>query len=278
MSDKLWPPENLYPQGAAELAIAFEDEQRKRIEDMHRSIEASYGFLGNSEREKLQAQMAGIGGFASSIPELDPGYAAKQAAEQFAKSAAYPDPTDSAMREAALRAETQRLEARHHEALPIHSRPWIPPPIEDTPLGRAVLESAAHSEEVASKVESLVGLVAGLNRTLVMDVIPAWTDQVKRDQQTAKDSFDHAAKQLKWAIVAVFVSAVVAILATWWQIDVTREIDRENSEQQRRIEEIMREQLAKQQNLIDQQAQDAAAMRAAITAVKSTEKPVVPKK
>lgn len=259
--------------GSAVLAAKKDlvEQNKKMLEIMRKSIEGNYGFLKERELENLQAQMAGIGDIASSIPEFDPGYVAKLTAEQFAKSA-YPSLDDPAMRVAASITATQELNDNYHEELRIHSRQWMPPPVEDTPLGRAVLESAAHSEEVASKVESLVGLVAGLNQTLVKDVLPAWFRQVETDQQAAKVSFDHAAKQLRWAIIAVFVSAVVTIIATWWQIYVTREIDHENAEQQKRVEDILREQLVQQQKLIGQQAQDAAAMRASIADLKRAKK------
>lgn len=255
---------------AAKAAQAIEEETRRK------AIEASYGFLGNRELEKLQAQMAGIGDIARSIPELDPGYAAKQAAEQFAK-VGYPGLDDLAMREAALRAATQGFEVDHPEEPMVISRPWMPPPIEDTPLGRAVLESAAHSREVANKVESLVGLVARLKLTLVENVLPAWIEKVKADQKNAKESFDHAARQLGWAIAAVFASAAVTVLATWWQISVTRDIDRENTEQQKRTEQILRDQLAHQQKLAEQQAKDAAAMLEAISALKTINRQAEPR-
>lgn len=166
---------------------------------------------------------------------------------------------------------------RHEESMTI-SKPWTPPPVEDTPLGRAVIESAAHSKEVAKKVESIVRLVAGLNQTLVRDVLPAWFKQVDEDQKIAKESFDHAARQLRWAIVAVVVSAVVTVLATWWQISVTRDIDGENAEQQKRTEQILHDQLAHQQMLFEQQARDAAALREVITALKTIDRQAEPKR
>jgi hypothetical protein len=57
-------------------------------------------------------------------------------------------------------------------------------------------------------------------------------------------------------------------VATWWQVDVAKSIDRENSEQQKRAETVMREQLAVQQKLIEQQAKDAAAMREVVATLK----------
>lgn len=255
----------------AKSALAIEDEARRKL------IEASYGFLGNGALEKLQTQMAGIGSIYDSMQEFDPGYSFKEAAEKLEKSF-LDSPNVHGISDEAFRAATQPFNSDAHEVLMTSGEPWMPPPFEDTPLGRAVFENTAHSKEVTKKVETLVGLVAGLNQTLVSDVLPAWFRQVEEDQKNAKVTFSHAAKQIQWAIVAVVVSTIVTVLATWWQVRVTMEVDRENAEQQKRTEGVLREQLAKQQQLIDQQAQDAAGMRAAITALKSTDRQADPQK
>lgn len=128
-------------------------------------------------------------------------------------------------------------------------------------MGRATLESAENSRQVAEKMDALVVVVAGLNQAMVQDVLPAWFKKIGEDQQAAKESAGQAARSLQWTKWAVIASVLVTIVATWWQIDVAKSIDRESSEQQKRVEVILKEQLAAQQNLIEQQAKDAAAMR-----------------
>lgn len=100
------------------------------------------------------------------------------------------------------------------------------------------------------------------------DVLPAWFNKIKEDQTSAKGAFDQAARGLWWTKWAMIASVFVTIVATWWQVDVARSIDRENSEQQKRAEVVLREQLAVQQKLIEQQAKDAAAMREVVKAMK----------
>ena len=84
-------------------------------------------------------------------------------------------------------------------------------------------------------MDALVEVVAGINQTLVKDLLPAWVRQVKASQNGAKVAFNQAATGLKWAVIA---SVVVTILVTWWQVSVARDIDRENSVQQKRVENI----------------------------------------
>lgn len=143
-----------------------------------------------------------------------------------------------------------------------------PPRFEETPMGRATFESLENSRQLAKKMDDLVVIVAGLNQTLVQDVLPAWAKKFEEDQNAAKIAFKQAAIGLWWTKWAVIVSVFVTIASTWWQVDVAKKIDRENSEQQKRSEGILREQLAEQQKLIEQQAKDAAAIREVVGILK----------
>lgn len=129
-----------------------------------------------------------------------------------------------------------------------------PQPPEETPIGRATLKSEEHSREVAQKMVALVDVVAGLNQTLVKDILPAWFQQIEAEERSAKEAFQQAASSLRWTKWAVIASVIVTALATWWQVSVAREIDQENSEQQRRLESILRDQLSVQQQLAAQRA------------------------
>jgi hypothetical protein len=146
----------------------------------------------------------------------------------------------------------------------------MPPRFEETPMGRATLESVENSRQVAEKMDALVVVVAGLNQTMVQDVLPAWFKKIGEDQQSAKESAGQAARSLQWTKWAVIASVFVTIAATWWQVDVARSIDRENSEQQKRVETLLREQLEAQQKFIAQQAKDAAAMQEAVMTSRQT--------
>jgi uncharacterized membrane protein len=248
---------------------AMTERHEKMLADLRKSIDSSYSFLGKGVLDKLQAQMAGIANIRSSLAGAESLQAAVRAAalpeESWRKSLAGMDTIDKPMR--GLNAENVNPQIPSYKT---HDLPKFiaPPRFEETPMGRATLESVEISRSVAKKVDDLVVVVAGLNQTLVQDVLPAWFNKIKEDQTSAKGAFEQAARGLWWTKWAVIASVFVTIVATWWQVDVARSIDRENSEQQKRAEAVLREQLAAQQKLIEQQAKDAAAMREVVTAMK----------
>lgn len=238
---------------------------KNMLAEMRKSIGSSYRFLGDDALEKLQGQMAGLADIRSSA----------MCGSQALLAALQNAPVD-VLKKAALNSMNPIEKAivvgnlKGIEAAPRRDLSLLlPPRPEDTLLGRATLESAKNSREVAQKMDALVVVVTGLNQTVIKDVLPAWVKQVETDQKGAKNAFDQAANGLWWTKWAVITSVVVTVLATWWQVSVAREIDRENTAQQKRVEAVLDKQLAAQQQLIEQQARDAAAMREAIAALKS---------
>jgi hypothetical protein len=262
--------------GLSELGIAVKaakeqiiKDNEKMLTDMRKSIGSSYAFLGKDVLERLQGEMAGLATIRSAMAGTG---ALQEAMRAASTTAAY----EEAMRAANFHDTAGRITGapRAMEILPLP----MPPRPENTPLGRATLESAENSREVAQKMDALVDIIAGLNQTMVKDLLPAWVKKVEEDQKRTKDSFDQAAKGLWWTKWAVIVSVVVTMLTTWWQVWVARAIDQNNSEQQKGTDKVLREQLAAQQKLIGQQGLDAAAMREALAALKPTAQVVVPKK
>lgn len=248
---------------------AITERHEKMLGDLRKSIDSSYSFLGKGALEKLQEQMAGIADIRSSLAGTESLQAALRAAalpeESWRKSLSGMDAIDKAMRGMNAENVTAQIELRRAYDVP---KLIMPPRFEETPMGRATLESVENSRQVAKKMDDLVVVVAGLNQTLVQDVLPAWFKKIEEDQGAAKGAFDQAARGLWWTKWAVIASVFVTIAATWWQVDVAKSIDRENSEQQKRAENVLREQLAAQQKLLDQQAKDAAAMREVVATMK----------
>lgn len=151
-----------------------------------------------------------------------------------------------------------------------------PPRPEDSVLGQAMLQSAESTRASLAQIGELVSLVGGLNQTLVQEVLPAWATHLEDGQKDAKVAFEQAAAQLRWAKYAVWASIIVTagftIWATNWQVDVSRKIDAGNSQQMDRLEVLLTQQLAAQQQLIEQQAKESAALRAEVAALKPSEK------
>lgn len=248
---------------------AITDRHKKMLEDLRKSIDSSYSFLGKGALEKLQGQMAGIADIRRSLAGTESLQAALRAAtlpeESWRKALASMGPIGKAMRDLKAENATTQIElSKTYEAPKL----IMPPRFEETPMGRATLESLENSRQVAEKMDDLVVVVAGLNQTLVEDVLPAWFNKISEDQKAAKGAFNQAASGLWWTKWAVIASVLVTIAATWWQVDVAKSIDRENSEQQKRAETVLREQLTAQKKLIEQQAKDAAAMREVVATLK----------
>lgn len=258
---------------------AITERQEKMLGDLRKSIDSSYSFLGKGALDKLQEQMAGIANIRSSLAGTESLQAALRAValpeESWRKSLAGMDTIDKAMRELNAKNLTAQIDLPRAYDVP---KLIMPPRFEETPMGRATLESVENSRQVAKKMDDLVVVVAGLNQTLVQDVLPAWFNKISEDQEAAKGAFDQAARGLWWTKWAVIASVFVTIAATWWQVDVAKSIDRENSEQQKRAETVLREQLVAQQKLLDQQAKDAAAMREVVATMREAAPITKPRK
>lgn len=253
---------------AVNAAKQAESENReKMLANMRQSIDSSYGFLSKSVLEKLQGQMVNLVDIRSALcgVNTDAIKSAMRATESYAsslkKSLADTNGIESGLRDL----HATGIESPLTIKLPPLS---MPPNPEETLLGRAALESAENSRNVAQKMDALVDILSGLNQTVIRDVLPAWFKQVDAGQESAKSKFIQAGKALSWTKWAVKASAVVTAAATWWQVTVAKDIDRENAEQQKRTEVLLRDQLSAQQKLFEQQTRDAAALREAIGGLK----------
>jgi len=242
----------------AKAIEGYKEQNRKMLADMQASLKSSYAFLGKDTLDKLQSQMTGLASLRSSIADIKLAEGALAAfgglsrADELLKATKGFELPEMA-RNLATEFKSESLES------PQLYRPIDPA---DTKLGRATLENVRISQETAQKLNSLVELVAGLNQTVIQDVLPAWVKQVETDQASAQQAFQHASASLRWTQLAVVISIVVTLGATWWQVQVAREIDHDNSEQQKRVEQLMRQQLETQREQTEQYARDAESLRA----------------
>ncbi len=205
--------------------------EQERQEQLARDVFSSaYKFTSAATRDKLFDQLTSV----------------KRAAEQLGFQSSTPN--------WAREPNTVAYSRRQIEDDLIQRAPLLPPQNfapERTVIGKATLESAAHAKDTAQSVTELARTMGALNTTLTDEVFPQWFETVQSSQADTK-------KALRLAWIAIIVSAVTAVGATFWQIMEARAMDAENSEQQARVERLLREQLANQQRLIEMQA---AAMR-----------------
>lgn len=239
------------------------DAHKKMLTDMRESINSKYGFLEKGPLQKLQDQMAGLG----AINAMSGTQALQDAMKALRPGAAFAEAISgtTAFKNAIKPILPRHLETNHMRREPVETpRQYFPPQPEETTLGRAAIESAKNSKEAALKLEMLVGLMAGLHQTIIIDVLPAWKEQIEAGQRGARHAFEQTANGLMWTKWAVMASVVVAALTTTWQVHVAKQIDRESTEQQTRHEVLLGKLLEAQQKIFEQQAEDQAALRIAI--------------
>lgn len=218
---------------------------KKRLADIQSSITSSYGFLGQTTLEKLKEQMSGLA--------------------QIREYSSASDSLKAAMASAGIEASLNTRFAS--EAFPpIHDftsnkpkvaetpyKPYFVHP-EETALGRATLESAENTRDTNQRMNTLVDIVAGLNHTIVMDILPGWIKKAENDQKHSEQAFIQAGNSLKWTRWAVIASVLASVIATSCQIYVSLSINQENSVSQKTTENLLMEQLAVQQKQSEQQA------------------------
>lgn len=201
------------------------EENKEKISAAHQRLQQSYAYLGGETLAKLSAQMAAISAMTS-----NPFDSATQAAmrnhkamldsiggrETLATWQALQASTPPAVRAAEALEKSGLLDssghAKHLEIpgvqLPRIDALNIRRP-EDTPLGKAALQSAENTREALERMESLLAMVGSLNQTIVQDLLPRWSNQIKEDQRSATEAFEQAGQSLRWTRWAVIASVIL---------------------------------------------------------------------
>jgi hypothetical protein len=271
------------------------------LEGIRTKIGADYSFLGKGALDRLKDQVSGLaalrGGFGGSLQDAlkaaeSPSeqlrrMAGESSSEQLRRMAgessseqlrrmAGSSPSEQ-LRRMAEESPTEQLrrlaEGSSSSPAGTIASPGRPrtveslrmPSPEDSPIGRATLQTAEQTRLLAAKMDALVDVVGGLNQTLVTDVLPAWFKQVTADQKHAEETLKQAANGLFWTKWAVIASVVATLGTAAWQVHVAREVDRSTGALLERSEAVLKEQLRAQQILIEQQARDAEALRQALS-------------
>jgi hypothetical protein len=249
--------------GAQERQSKLVQAEFKKMQD---SLSSSFGFLNQATLQKLRDDMTGL----SVLRKLteSPGASAilLKAAEDLRNH------REGGVLDAIKKSSPDSLGAMASLSDSLTRRLDQPPPPpelridtprvfhpEDSPLGRAALRNADNSEQTVELMRELTKHMAGVQETLVREVLPQWIAQVMREQDKANaDSAQaarntaNAAASLRWAKWAIAASIVVTVAATWWQVQVAREIDSSNTKQLQRAEELLQEQLAAQRQAAEQ--------------------------
>lgn len=283
-------------EAAIEGADAYRRQQEEFFERMRTSIGSSYDFLKGPALQRLQDQVSGLAHLRSSLPRNELGEVLKQSrlgtgAVREALGHIPLGGLADALKPGRTASDVVREPVYHGEnaAEPVWSVPKTHLPIdidriripqpEETPIGRAAVESAEHARQMATKMEALTEMIAGLNETMVTDVLPAWFNQVKDQQEQSRVQQEQsqtallqARDSLWWTKWAVIVSVGVTLLTAAWQVRVATVMDRDNGTAQRQAQtqlleqlktqqEVLKQQLSVQQEQFRQQARDAEELR-----------------
>lgn len=255
---------------------AYKQKLNSLVEGMRKKIEVDYSFLGREPLDRLKDQMSGLAALRTGVgssflegrKETDSpsellgratGGSMHDLTRTFKDGASIPPGVNTPDPARMLSVEQLR----------------IPRP-EDSPIGRATLQTAQQISYLVEKMDKLADIAGGLNQTLVADVLPAWFKEVESGQEHAQTTIAQAAAGLRWAKWALVASVVATLLTAGWQVWVALEIDRENTALQERTEAVLREQLKVQQALIEQQARDADALRQALGRLEVRSRPAPP--
>ena len=92
-------------------------------------------------------------------------------------------------------------------------------------------------------------------------MLPSWIKNAEHNQREAAAAFDQAVRNFRWTQSATLATVMLTLLVTWWQVSVARDIDRENTVQQQKTLEVLREQLVSQKKFIEQQAGESEKLR-----------------
>lgn len=218
------------------------------VTSIREKVGSSYGFLNKDALERFKDDVSGLAAIRTGLPS-----AQLEAALKAAESPA----------EMLRRTVGASTSSRSDPWADVTSTPRVSiealrvPRPEETPVGRAAIENAEQTRLLAAKMDALTSIMAGMQQTLVTDVLPAWMRKVEDDQRQAKSAFKQAAIAL--------VASVLATLGTAaWQVHVAENIDKGTSGQQERAEALLKQQLKAQQELLEQQARQGEELRRAL--------------
>lgn len=255
---------------------ALKQKLKGEVEGIRKKIGEDYSFLGREPLDRLKDQMSGLTALRSGLGSsfLDRLKEAESPTELLRRATEGSTPSYSRTFEESDSILSGVNKLGTERTLHV-DRLRVPRP-EDSPIGRATLQTAQQISHLVEKMDKLADIAGGLNQTLVADVLPAWFDQVESGQRDAQTTIAQAAAGLRWTKWALGASVVATLLTAGWQVWVALEIDRENTALQERTEAVLREQLKVQQALIEQQARDADALRQALGSLEVRSNPAPP--
>lgn len=247
---------------------------RAELEKIHKSMASGFSFLKGPTLQRLQDDMTDLVALRNLAVSPDASILGKAASAGLGRTTSGIMSAIDMMRRGSTLSSVPNPAAVIHgiEAIPLHHDPVIAMPTfpapEDSVLGQATLKSADNSEQAVGLMREMTVGMSKVQETLVVKVLPEWIAHIERQQasaaataRAADENTRSAAKNLGLTVVGIFLSIVVTGLTTLWQVNVANGIDKGNTAQLARAEELLQSQLAEQKEALKVQREEAAALR-----------------
>ena len=114
------------------------------------------------------------------------------------------------------------------------------------PEGRTARASEQTAKEVgvvAQLIGEMTAEIGKLTTTLVGEVIPTWFSRLKAEQEEQIRLLQREKRNLMWTQIALFVSILLTIVGTGWQMWIAKQYKVENDQQQDRIKLLLKRQV-----------------------------------
>lgn len=239
-------PPKTFEEIAASARTAHERDKQHLKAELEKwnkpSLQKKFNFLDESTVARLSKDLSGLGELQKAAESINVGLAFKSGL------------IGEAIKGLTAKSNAQVLSAKPSTGFQppldrLRELPKIPRP-EETPIGKATLESARQIEAMTQLMSQLTAHMASLQETVVGQVLPQWFQKVKADQEQseensrqAKESAKSAQASLRVAVWTLGLSIVVTVGTAWWQIYAAKKLDTENSKQETNLrkEDIARD-------------------------------------
>lgn len=138
-----------------------------------------------------------------------------------------------------------------------------------TPMGRAANateDAAEYLKNVVSLTQAMVEHIGTLTQNIVGKALPEWMQKVEEDRGKAKTDFQHASRNLRWAIAGIIASVFLSGLSLWSDY----RFNASNDLQQQRIEKLLTTQVETMERMQKAQEQEINALKQALAESRTT--------
>ena len=253
---------------ALEASTKHLEEWSQASKDLYQNIAGSYSFLKDESLATLQRQIDEVTRASSALGSTGLLPKHEELLRTIGAEARKPfeDQRAAYLQSISGLSKPLQVEAPEHFKLPTESLRL--PAFEDSPMGKATLESLRLDRTTAAHTAQMASAVSNLQQTFVSVVFPQWSKSLQESQAGAEQTFRQAARSLFWTKWALVASVLVSLGIAVFQFNESRFAGIDSAAQAEKSDAILRQQLELQRHALEQQTKDAAAVRESIEALR----------